>query len=440
MPTEAVSNARSVPVSLKSAWYAVTILSIAYVLSYADRIIINLLARPIKADLGLGDTQFGLLTGVAFGIFYTAMALPLGRMADILSRRWIVCIGVAVFSLFSVYSGVAASFVALFIARIGVGAGEASLTPAAHSIISDYFPPEKLGRAMSVFVMSAFIGIGAAYVGGGATIAWLNTLGTTHIPLLGDLKPWQMAFVLVALPGFIVAPLLLTVKEPPRRSSHGVVPLRQVLNEVSRRRSTLVPMLAGFAMITLSGYASTVWNAPFFDRTYGWGPLEFGLFYGLIYLAFGPTGAFFAGWMCDRLTARGVKDAPLQVSAYAALLGGITGGLAPLMPTPELALLLMVPTIFTHTMAYPLAATAMQLIAPPGMRAQLSSVYMLVINLVGLGLGPVVIGLMTDFLFTSPGDLRYSLAIVNGLCGPLALGLLLLASRPYIALRKADLV
>lgn len=436
MSVDAVAAPRSAPATLRPAWYAVTILSIAYVLSYADRIIINLLARPIKADLGLSDTQFGLLTGVAFGIFYTAMALPLGRMADILSRRWIVCIGVATFSLFSIYSGVAAGFVALFIARIGVGAGEASLTPAAHSMISDYFPPEKLGRAMSVFVMSAFVGMGAAYVGGGALIAWLNTLGNTHWPLLGELKPWQMAFVLVALPGLIVAPLLLTIREPKRKSQHGAVPLREVFREVARRRATLVPMLAGFAMITLSGYASTVWNAPFFDRTYGWGPLEFGLFYGLIYLAFGPTGAMFAGWMCDRLTQRGVKDAPLQVSAYAALIGGITGGLAPLMPSPELALVLMVPTIFTHTMAYPLAATAMQLIAPPGMRAQLSSVYMLVINLVGLGLGPLVIGLMTDNIFTSPGDLRYSLAIVNGLCGPLALGLLLIASRPYIALRR----
>lgn len=423
--------------SFRSAWYAVAILSLAYVMSYADRVIINLLSRPIKADLGLSDTQFGLLTGVAFGVLYTGMALPFGRMADIYSRRWIMFAGVAVFSTFSMGSGLAVGFLWLFVARVGVGAGEASLTPAAHSIIRDYFPSDKMGLAMSVFVTSAFIGSGLAYVGGGALVGALNELGATPVPLLGDLRPWQLALILVALPGFITAPLLLTIREPVRKgAADGVQSIKVVARAVYERRAALVPLLLGFAFVALSGHASSVWTAPVFDRVFGWGPKQFGLYYGLTYLAFAPVGALFAGWFCDQLTKRGVRDAPLRVAAFAALIGGVSGGLAPLMPTPQLALAFFGPALLAHTLCYPLAATAIQLIAPSGMRAQLSAVYLMVIGVVAQGVGPVSVGLMTDYVFTAPEHVRYSLALVTVVCGPLTLLCLLAASKPYAALRR----
>lgn len=421
------------------AWYAVALLSCAYVLSYLDRILINLLVGPIQADLGINDTQFGLLQSLAFGIFYTLMALPLGRLADQSNRTRIVAGGIALFSLFTALSGTARSYGALFLARIGVGVGEASLTPAAYSLLADYFPPERLGRAIGTFTMAAFIGTGFAYIGGGAAIDWLTELGEQTLPVIGTAQPWQLAFLLAAIPGLIVAPLLLTVREPLRRdagSERGAMPLREVFATLGHRRRLLTLMFAGFSMITLSSYASAVWTPAFFIRAYEWQPGQIGLWYGLIYLLFGTSGALFGGWFCDRLSQRGVADAPLRVAAFGYVGTMVFGGLAPLMPTPELALLLFIPATFMGTLPYPLAGTALALIAPGSLRGQLTALYMLVINLVGLGLGPIIVGAFTDYLFSEPADVRYSLAIVNAVAAPFAFALLLAAARHFRAARE----
>jgi len=425
--------------SPRLAWYAVALLSLAYVLSYLDRIVINLLVVPIQADLGINDTQFGMLQSLAFGLFYTFMALPLGRLADTRDRRTLVAAGIALFSLFTMLSGQARTFAQLFAARIGVGVGEASLTPAAYSIMSDYFPPDRLGRAIGVFTMSAFVGTGLAYIGGGAVIDWLAGFGRIELGALGSYAPWQVAFMLVGLPGLFIAPLLLTAKEPERRGvvRGSSVPLAEVWAAVRQRRRALLLLFGGFSMVTLSGYASAVWTPAFFIRVYDWQPGQIGLWYGLIYLSLGTSGALFGGWLCDRLTARGVLDAPLRVAAFGYIGTGVFGGLAPLMPTPELALTLFAPATFLATLPYPLAGTAIQLITPNRLRGQISALYMLVINVVGLGLGPLIVGAFTDYLFTEPSDVRYSLAMVNAAASPLALLFLTLAFASYRALRAA---
>lgn len=395
------------------------------------------MVQPIRADLRISDTQFGLLQGVAFGLFYTVLALPIGRMVDVRQRRRIVAVGVAVFSLFSLLSGLARSFGQLFAARIGVGAGEASLVPAAYSMISDLFPPERLGRAMSLFTMTAFIGIGLAYVAGGATIAMVSAADFSGWPLLDGLAGWQRVFVLVSIPGLLLVPLLWLMPEPPRRGRQqgGAVPLNEAVAHVGRQRAALVPLFAGFAAITLSGYASAVWTPALFIRAHGWGPADIGLGYGLVTLIFAPLGAITAGRWCDRLSARGVQDAPLRVAAFGYVPTGIFGGLAPLMPTGELALLMFAPAIFFSTMPFPMAGTALQLATPNELRGTLSALYMLVINTVGLGAGPVLVGAMSDNLFTGPDGVRYGLALVNFAAAPIAMGLLVLAFRPYRAVR-----
>lgn len=419
------------------AWLTVGLLSLAYVLSYLDRIVINLLVVPIQADLELSDTQFGMLQSLAFGIFYTLMALPLGRLADDKDRRWIVASGIAFFSIFTCLSGFARSFGQLFAARIGVGVGEASLTPAAYSLLSDSFPAEKLGRAIGVFTMSAFVGTGLAYIGGGAVIDRLTVIGDVTIPGVGRFAPWQLAFILVGLPGIFIAPLILLVREPRRRGEVSQpMPVAVVLAEIKRRRHALGWLFAGFSMITMSGYASAVWTPAFFIRSYGWEPGQIGLWYGLIYLLFGTSGALFGGWICDRLTRKGVLDAPLRVAAFGYVGTAVFGGMAPLMPAPELALLLFVPATFMATLPFPLAGTAIQLISPNRLRGQISALYMLVINVVGLGLGPLIVGAFTDFVFTEPADVRYSLAIVNAAAAPMAFVLLLCGFRGYRELRS----
>ncbi len=431
--------------SSRTAWYAVAVLSLAYILSYVDRILINLMVVPIKADLQISDTQFGLLTGVAFGLCYTLMAFPFGRLADSYSRRGVAIWGVLLFSAFTAFSGLARDYIQLFLARMGVGLGEASLTPAAYSTISDYFPPERLARAMSVFVGSAFLGIGVAYIAGGAVVQLLEGFGSVSIPWVGELRPWQMAFILVSLPGIAIALLLLTVPEPARRGSvskserRAPMPLRRVVQEVSARRKALGFLLAGFSLITVSGVASTVWTPAFFIRTYGWTPLEVGFWYGVTYLAFALPGAILGGWLCDRLTARGYLDAPLRVAGYGYLGTGVFGGLAPLMPSPELALLLLGPAIFLSSLPYPLAGTAIQLISPNEIRGQITALYQTVINVVGLGFGPLIVGLLTDYVFLAEEDVRYSLAVVNFACAPLAFGFLMFGLKPFRELRSKNM-
>ena len=414
------------------AWTALAILALANILSYLDRIVINLLVEPIQRDLAISDTQFGLLQGLAFGLFYTAMALPIGRLVDGGPRKPIIAIGVTGFSLFTLVSDLARSFGEMFVARSGVGAGEASGVPTAYSIISDMFPPEKLGRAMSVFTMTAFVGIGLAYIVGGVAIAAVAAWDAPGY--LGELAPWRRTFLLVAAPGLVVALLLILVlKDPERRGGQDrpKVPLGEVAAHIRSQRRALAFVFAGFSMITMSGYASTVWTPALFIRAYGWSAGEIGVAYGALYLVLGPAGALLAGWLCDRMTARGSRDAPLKVAAWGYLGTGLFGGLAPLMPSGELALAVFAPAMLMATMPYPMAGTAIQLVTPNRMRGQVSALYMLVINLVGLGAGPLVVGLFNDALFTGPEGVRYSLAWVNAVAAPLAFALLWAGLRPY---------
>lgn len=420
-------------------WTAVLLLSLAAVASYLDRVVISLLVEPIKADFGLTDTGFAVLQGIAFGLFYTVFAFPLGRLADNRKRRSIIIAGLAAFSLFSMASGLARNFWQLFLARTGVGIGEASLTPAAYSILSDYFPPSRLGRAMGAFTTSAYLGVGLAFVGGGAVIGWLSRPGTLDWWFFAEFKPWQLAFILASMPGLLLLiPISLFLREPARRglaTAATAVPLAEVGRMLWSRRQLLVPMFAGFAMAALPGYAALTWTPVMFMRVFGWSAAEIGLAYGLLYMVFGMSGVFFAGWLCDRLTARGVLDAPLKVAAYGFAGFGIFGTLAPLMPTPTLSLILFAPAIFLLTMPYPLAGAAIQFVTPNRMRGQTSAVYLTIINLVGLGIGPILVGLFTDYLFTSPKDVRYSIAIVNFVSAPAAAALLLIAARRFRLLR-----
>ena len=208
-------SVREIPSSL-SAWYAVIVLLLAYVLSFVDRIIMSLLVIPIQKDLGISDTQMGLLMGLAFAIFYTVVGIPIARLSDAKSRKIIVSIGIFLWSIMTAVCGLARSFIELFLARVGVGVGEATLSPAAYSMIADYFPEEKLGKAIAVYQSGALFGSGIAFIIGGAIVGLIVNSNATSLPFLGELQPWQLAFIIVGLPGVLMALVMLTVKEPKR--------------------------------------------------------------------------------------------------------------------------------------------------------------------------------------------------------------------------------
>jgi len=418
-------------------WLVAALLALGSIVSQADRVVLNLMVEPLKADFALGDTGFGALQGVAFGLFYTVCAIPLGRLADRYSRKWIIGICIALWSLFAMGSGLARSYVQLFLTRIGVAVGEASLTPSGLSMLSDMFPADRLGRPVSVFLMSAPIGMGLAFIFGGELLHWLTTSSILDAGVFAGLRPWQAAFLIVGLPGLLLVPAFLLVREPVRRGEGAQQPLsiREVMAIVRERRAALVPMLAGFSMVSLVSYAYNIWTPALFIRVYGLNAAEVGLAFGGILLIFGTSGVFFAGWLSDRLVRAGQLDAQLKVAAFGFVGCGVLGALVPLMPTAGSALALLGPAIFLSNMPYPCAGTALQLIIPNRARGQVTALYITLTTLVGLVIGPLVVGLMTDYVFRAPEDIRYSLAIVVGAPAPLMFGLLMVARRPYRTLR-----
>jgi MFS family permease len=423
----------------RSGWIVAALLAFASVVSQFDRTVLNLMVAPIKAAFDLDDTHFGMLQGTAFGIFYVLASVPIGRLADLRQRRAIIAIGLGFFSLLSMASGLARSYLQLFLTRVGVGVGEASLTPAGLSMLSDLFPPQRLGRAVSVFLMSAPFGQGLAFIVGGRVLQWLTTSTVLADSPVANLAPWQLAFIIVGFPGLLLVPLFLMLKEPLRRgtgSTRGLT-VREVMTVIVARRKALVPMFASFSMVTLVSYAYFIWIPATFQRTFGWNAADIGLAFGLILIVFGTSGVYAAGWMSDWLTRRGHLDAPLKVAAWGFTGCGLFGGLAPLMPNASAALLLLAPAILLSNTPYPCASTAIQLVVPNRARGQVTAVYIMLTTLVGLGIGPLVVGLLTDHLFKDPHAIRYSLALAVSVPAPIMLTLLLIACRPYRALRAA---
>ena len=193
------------------AWYVVAVLTVAYIFSFVDRQIINLLVEPIREDLQLTDTQISLLQGIAFALFYTLMGIPIARLADVSNRRAIIAVGVFLWSLMTAMCGLAKSFGQLFAARIGVGVGEAALSPPAYSLFTDYFPPGKVTRAIAVFTGGSFLGAGLAYIIGGFVVDFVTRLDVVEVPVFGQIRAWQMAFIVVGLPGILLALLVFFI-------------------------------------------------------------------------------------------------------------------------------------------------------------------------------------------------------------------------------------
>lgn len=404
------------------AWYVVALLTLAYVFSFIDRQILNLLVAPIQRDLGIGEKQMSLLMGATFAVFYTFFGIPLGRLADTWSRRWIVVLGVAFWSLMTAGCGLTHRFWQLALARMGVGIGEASLSPAAYSLIADYFPPRLRSTALGVYGMGIYLGSGLALILGGLVVKFATAQQEAVLPLLGAVRSWQVVFFMVGLPGLLVAPLLLTIREPARQGSSrkgatgvssaiAVPPLREVWAYMTGNRGTFACLYLGVALACLSGYAAMSWIPTFFIRRHGWTAGDTGLVFGLIVGICGTAGMAAGGRLADWRRGRGKSDANLQV----ALLGVVAwlpfAALYPIVSSGWLAAVLVAPTIFFSSMPFGLAPAAIQQLMPNTMRGQASAIYLFVINLIGLGLGPTIVATLTQDVFQDKNAVHLSLLV-----------------------------
>ena len=413
--------------SPRRAWAMVTLLTLAYVVSFVDRYILSLLIDPIKADLELTDFQMGLLLGPAFGIFYATMGLPLGLLADRSRRTWIVAAGITLWSAATAFSGLAKSFAQMFVARLSVGVGEATLSPCAMSLIADSFPEERRGKPIAMYGSAISVGSALAALLGAAVLTWAKASGGVTMPVVGTLAPWQVAFLAVGLPGLLLAIPFLLMREPRRLAvadqgapSH----LGHMLRHVARHGLTYVCFMPVFCFMTIVAY-SHGWLAVTFDRTYGWPVEKYALYNGLTLIVLGPLSVMFAGWLSDRFIARGIKDAPMRIAVIGFFIGMPPAVVATLLDNGLYAFITLAVSNIGLAFTSSVGVTALLQIVPPRIRAQTVALYYMSISLTGLFLGPTLVGLFNDTIFGEDG-VRYSVAVI-----PLIFGLPIMCLAPF---------
>ena len=400
------------PPSPRRAWWAVALLLALYVLSFVDRQVINLMVAPIRAEFGIGDLGVSLLMGFAFAAFYTFFGIPIARLADSRSRRTIIGVGLALWSAATAACGLARSYAHLLLARMGVGVGEAALSPAAYSLIADSFPERRRSTAIGVYSMGSYLGSGIALLLGGYLIAYVGEDRLHEVPIAGPMRSWQLVFLLVGIPGLLLVPLLATIAEPARAKTAVGVPFRETLRFLAENRGAFLAHNLGFALLAFSGYGSAAWMPTFLQRDHGMSAAKSGIALGWIMATVGTLGIVFGGWLADRLAARGRRDATMRVGLIASIAWIPAGVLYPLVDSEWLALALLVPTLFTSGMPWGAAAAAVQEMTPSRMRAQATAVYLFAINLIGLGIGPSAVAFLTERVYGDDAAVRYSLVWV----------------------------
>ncbi|MDC0571986.1 MFS transporter [Luminiphilus sp.] len=391
--------------STRYRWTVLVMLTLVYTFNFIDRQILVILQEPIKADLGLSDAQLGLLTGFSFALVYVTAGIPIAWLADRANRRNIVAASLAFWSLMTAMSGLVQNYGQLLVARLGVGVGEAGGTPPAHSMISDYFPPSSRGTALSFYSMGIYIGVLFGFAAGG----WI-----------AENFGWRNAFFVIGIPGILYAFAVLWVVKEPKRGhfdpAGAGAPAQSSLSETMaglRRRPTFWYLSVGCAFSAFISYGNGNFMPSFLMRNHGLSLTEVGVILGLISGLSGATGTFLGGYMADRLATRDMRwylwipilgGLSAMIPAYYTLLGeNTTFIVAAMIPSQILSALYLGPCI----------ATCHNLVSP-GMRAMASAILYFVLNLIGLGLGPLTVGILSDFYAEPFGDdnLRYAMASV----------------------------
>jgi predicted MFS family arabinose efflux permease len=381
--------------------YVLFILVISYTFNFIDRVIVGILAGPIKAELHLTDTQLGWMGGAAFAVFYTLLGIPIARLADRTSRTWIMTAALALWSAFTALCGVAQSFWQLLLARAGVGVGEAGGVAPAYSLVSDYYPPQQRARALAVFSFGIPIGSGLGFLFGG---------------LIASAMDWRSAFLIVGIAGLVLAPLFrLTVVEPLRGGlDAGMRPTRpssvgEVLRAL-RRKLGFWGLSFGAACSSIVGYGLLFWLPSFFIRVHGLSLADTSLVVGLGIIVFQPIGIWVGGWAADRFGGQRKSTYALVPAVLLATVIPfmVAGALAPSLGTA--LLLFLIPVTLNAAWLGPVLS-AIQHIVVPSQRATASAIFLFINNLIGIGGGALFMGVVSDLFMPRYGNesLRYAM-------------------------------
>ncbi|AYZ01380.1 MFS transporter [Burkholderia multivorans] len=435
LPTTAATANYVVPDSTR-AWYVLGMLTLTFAIAYIDRQLLNLIIDPIKRDLVISDTQISLIQGAAFIAAYVLASPVFGRLVDVANRRNVLIGGICLWCFFTVLSGAVSNYEELFLARFGVGASEACMMPAGWSILADYFSVERRPRALSVFMVGPLIGAGTSLVAGGAVIGYAGELRHL-IPVFSGLSTWQLAFVLVGVPGFVVAALLLTVREPTRTSELAGAQedrrytVREVVAFLKAKRGFYLRIYIGIGMIGIVYLGLPAWFPSFLVRVHGVPASEVGYLFGVVLVLSSAAGGLLAPWVARTLERKGCYDGAIRAAGYAVIAGIGFCAAIPFTANYVQALVAVSGAVFFYSFPTGILPGTLQIGAPSRLRGVLASLYTIGGNSIGYGIGPTAIALVTDKIFGNAKMVGYSLGIVCCTAALVAAGLLLTALPHY---------
>ena len=430
-PEQAASAAVEYPPA-RQAWYCVFALALAVMINFLDRGILTLLVEPIKHDLKLTDVQMSFIMGFAFTFFYAVLGLPVARLVDRKSRKLIMTVGITIWSVMTMFCGLATNFWHLFIARMGLGVGETTSGPSAYSLLSDYFPPQRLPRAISFMQVGFVLGTGLAMILGAWIIDFVGGHPDLSLPLVGHLHGWQMVLMFVGLPGLLVAAIMASVREPPRRGGAQAqpTPVAAIFRFILSHKLVYLPLFIGMGLRTAQMFGMQMWGPAFYGRTYGWSPSQVGYVSGLSIFVAMPIGLALGSWLAEHYWKTGVHDGNVRVVVWSTLISVPFGIAGPLMPTPWLAVGCLLIANLTSIMAASPENAAIQTVTPNRLRGQMTFLFLFIMNVIGMGFGPMIIGALNQYVFGEAG-IRLSLAAAAAFMGIPAIYVFWRGQRPY---------
>ncbi|MDB5445899.1 MAG: transporter [Phenylobacterium sp.] len=409
------------------AWSSVGVLLLMYALSFMDRQVVSLLVGDLRRDLGVDDFQISLLQGFAFALLYSVLGVPFGMAVDRFPRRNVILFGVLVWASAATACGLAHSYGQLLFARSLVGAGEAALAPAAYSMLSELLPKRRLTLALSVYAVGAQFGSEASLALGGLIVHAAEH--GVMLPVLGLVPAWRFAFLVTGAPGLVLAFAIFLIPEPRRRTVPGGAPWSEVLAFMRARWGFFACQFVGFAMVIGLAYARLAWAPAYLGRHFGWPIDKIGLVLSAFNLVTGVVCLTASGAIVDFLFHRGFRDAHFRFYVVGSVVLMVAGPLSFLAPNPWIFFLLSVANAMWLGMAG-VGASAVQLVTPAEYRGRISAIYLMVISIIGLTLGPSMVGLLTDRVFHDPAKLHLSLATTFAVLSPIALVAFALGLKP----------
>lgn len=425
---------------LRQAYHVAWVLAAVQMCAMLNNGVMTLLVEPVKTDLQLSDMEMSYLLGFSVVLFYAFVGIPAARLVDRHNRKWLMTWSIGIWSAATAACGLAHSFWQFFAARFWIGTGESISGPLSYSLLADYFPPDKLPRAIAIYNAGMQGGLALSMLFGAFVIGTLAGMPPIVVPLWGEVADWQAVFVIAGLAGIPFLLLMLSVKEPRRRSFKPLVTggagrpgasLRQVVAYLWRDRGLYGPMFLGLSFTSIHMMGLGAWSAAFYSRTYGWAPAQIGFYQGMITLGLTVPGLLGAIWFNDFFRKRGHADTNMRVMAIGLTVAGPLMIAAPLMPSPWLALVLLAMGPAIMLISAPSLNTALQIITPNEMRGQMTAIYLFIVLAASQGIGPTWFAFLTQHVFGDEAQLRYAIAVSAGVLFPATAISYWLGLRPY---------